>query len=102
MDPKRQKLIGLKTQDGKQATDAAIIADLAIKPNSKVLMMGQPEAVIQKQDEDAQAAPEVQVGCTGRQPGHTQLQTSFRSLSWLSSQSRFLQECTGCCRAAAG
>lgn len=36
VDPKRQKLLGLKTKDGKLATDEATIADLAIKPNSKV------------------------------------------------------------------
>lgn len=36
VDPKRQKLLGLKTKDGKMATDEAAIADLAIKPNTKV------------------------------------------------------------------
>lgn len=61
MDPKRQKLIGLKTKDGKSATDAATVADLLIRPNTKIMMMGQPEAVIQQQDAAASAAPEVQV-----------------------------------------
>lgn len=60
VDPKRQKLLGLKTKDGKMATDEAAIADLAIKPNTKVMMMGQPEAVIQQAHAEALAAPEVQ------------------------------------------
>ena len=36
VDCKRQKLLGLKTRDGKLATDDARVADLAIKPNTKV------------------------------------------------------------------
>eukprot|EP00879_Flechtneria_rotunda_P025810 GHRR01027457.1.p1 GENE.GHRR01027457.1~~GHRR01027457.1.p1 ORF type:complete len:318 (+),score=104.28 GHRR01027457.1:538-1491(+) len=60
VDPKRQKLLGLKTKDGKAACDDATIADLLIKPNAKVMMMGQPEAVIQKTDAEVLAAPEIQ------------------------------------------
>lgn len=60
-DPKRQKLLGLKTKDGKAATDEAVIADLVLKPNTKVMMMGQPEEVIAKTDAEQLAAPEVQV-----------------------------------------
>jgi hypothetical protein len=63
VDPKRQKLLGLKTKDGKAATDEAVIADLVIKPSTKVLMMGQPEEVIAKTDAEQLAAPEVQVAC---------------------------------------
>lgn len=63
VDPKRQKLLGLKTKDGKAATDEAVLADLAIKPNTKVMMMGQPEEVIAKTDAEQLAAPEVQVRC---------------------------------------
>jgi ubiquitin-like domain-containing CTD phosphatase 1 len=62
VDPKRQKLLGLKTKDGKAATDEAVIADLVIKPTTKVMMMGQPEEVIAKADAEQLAAPEVQVG----------------------------------------
>jgi ubiquitin-like domain-containing CTD phosphatase 1 len=62
VEPKRQKLIGLKTKDGKAATDEAALSDLAIKPNAKVMMMGQPEEVIAKADAEQLAAPEVQVG----------------------------------------
>jgi hypothetical protein len=62
VDPKRQKLLGLKTKDGKAATDEAVLADLLIKPNTKVMMMGQPEEVIAKAEAEQLAAPEVQVG----------------------------------------
>lgn len=62
VDPKRQKLLGLKTKDGKAATDEAVLSDLVIKPNTKVMMMGQPEEVIAKTDAEQLAAPEVQVG----------------------------------------
>lgn len=61
VDTKRQKLLGLKTKDGKAAGDEAVIADLAIKPNTKVMMMGQPEAVIAQAEAEQLAAPEVQV-----------------------------------------
>jgi hypothetical protein len=61
VDPKRQKLLGLKTKDGKAATDEAVIADLAIKPNAKIMMMGQTEDVIAQAEAEQLAAPEVQV-----------------------------------------
>ncbi len=61
VDPKRQKWLGLKTKDGKAAADEAVIADLVIKPTTKVMMMGQPEEVIAKIDAEQLAAPEVQV-----------------------------------------
>jgi ubiquitin-like domain-containing CTD phosphatase 1 len=71
VDPKRQKLLGLKTKDGKAATDEAVLADLAIKPNAKVMMMGQPEEVIAKTDAEQSAAPEVQVGAVAHEDVHT-------------------------------
>lgn len=37
---KRQKLLGLKTKDGKPATDDAPVGSLALKPGVKVMMMG--------------------------------------------------------------
>ena len=37
---KRQKILGLKTKDGKMASDAALVGDLAIKPGTKIMMMG--------------------------------------------------------------
>lgn len=60
VDPKRQKLLGLKTKDGKAATDEAAIGELAIKPNARIMMMGQPEAVLQQAEAEVAAAPEVQ------------------------------------------
>jgi len=52
---KKQKLLGLKTQGGKPATDDTPIVDLAIKPGTRVMMMGTPEEALQ-----AMAAQEVQ------------------------------------------
>ncbi|KAI8474471.1 MAG: MGC81798 protein-like protein [Monoraphidium minutum] len=57
---KRQKLLGLKTKDGKLAGDESKVADLAIKASTKIMMMGQREEVIAKTDAEALAAPEVQ------------------------------------------
>ncbi|EFJ40041.1 hypothetical protein VOLCADRAFT_108373 [Volvox carteri f. nagariensis] len=37
---KRQKILGLKTKDGKQATDESSVGELQIKPNVKFMMMG--------------------------------------------------------------
>jgi hypothetical protein len=37
---KRQKLLGLKTRDGKMAGDSALVADLAIKPGTRIMLMG--------------------------------------------------------------
>ena len=37
---KKQKLLGLKTAGGKPATDDTPVAELAIKPNQKFMMMG--------------------------------------------------------------
>ncbi|KAG2486031.1 hypothetical protein HYH03_015239 [Edaphochlamys debaryana] len=57
---KRQKILGLKTRDGKAATDECPVGDLAIKPNVKFMMMGTPEAAIEAAAKEAEAAPEVQ------------------------------------------
>jgi hypothetical protein len=40
VQPKRQKLIGLKAKGGKLAGDHALISDLILKPGQKVMMMG--------------------------------------------------------------
>jgi hypothetical protein len=37
---KRQKLLGLKTKDGKMAGDSALVADLAVKPGTRIMLMG--------------------------------------------------------------
>lgn len=60
VDVKRQKLIGLKTKAGKPAADDSLLSDLSIKPTTKVMMMGQPDAVVAQVEEQAAAAPEVQ------------------------------------------
>ncbi|KIZ06716.1 ubiquitin-like domain containing CTD phosphatase 1 [Monoraphidium neglectum] len=57
---KRQKLLGLKTRDGKLAGDEAKVSDLAIKASTKVMMMGQREETIAAAEAEALAAPEVQ------------------------------------------
>jgi ubiquitin-like domain-containing CTD phosphatase 1 len=40
INPKRQKLIGLKTKDGKLATDDSIVSHLLLKPGVKIMLMG--------------------------------------------------------------
>mmetsp|Transcript_19420 Transcript_19420/g.54299 ORF Transcript_19420/g.54299 Transcript_19420/m.54299 type:complete len:341 (+) Transcript_19420:134-1156(+) len=57
--PERQKLL-VKTREGKQADDAALVSNLNVKPGAKVMMMGTPEVAIRATEEAAQAAPEVQ------------------------------------------
>ncbi|KAF5835203.1 hypothetical protein DUNSADRAFT_7746 [Dunaliella salina] len=57
--PERQKLL-VKTKEGKQADDAALVSNLNVKPGAKVMMMGTPEVAIRATEEAAQAAPEVQ------------------------------------------
>ncbi|PNW84301.1 hypothetical protein CHLRE_04g228900v5 [Chlamydomonas reinhardtii] len=57
---KRQKILGLKTKDGKAAGDEAPVGELAIKPNVKLMMMGTPEAAIEAVAKEEEAAPEVQ------------------------------------------
>ncbi|GIL65800.1 hypothetical protein Vafri_19425 [Volvox africanus] len=57
---KRQKILGLKTKDGKAATDESPVGELQIKPNVKFMMMGTPEATIAAAAKEAEAAPEVQ------------------------------------------
>mmetsp|Transcript_14455 Transcript_14455/g.31326 ORF Transcript_14455/g.31326 Transcript_14455/m.31326 type:complete len:322 (-) Transcript_14455:948-1913(-) len=59
VQPKRQKLLGLKTKDGKQPGDDTVISDLQLKPGLKVMMMGSPDTVIEQIAKEAEAAPEV-------------------------------------------
>lgn len=40
VQPKRQKLLGLKTIAGKLPGSDTLVRDLAIKPNAKIVMMG--------------------------------------------------------------
>ena len=40
VQPKRQKLIGLKTRSGKPAEDGTPISELALKAGQKYMMMG--------------------------------------------------------------
>lgn len=57
---KRQKLLGLKTKEGKPAGDNDKIADLQIKAGAKIMMMGSPESVIEQAEREQEAAPEIQ------------------------------------------
>ena len=43
VQPKRQKLIGLKAKDGKLATDDVMLTDLALKPGQNIMLMGYVE-----------------------------------------------------------
>lgn len=56
---KRQKLL-LKTKAGKLAEDVTLIADLAIKPNQKIVMMGTAEKVLETLAAQAEVQPHVQ------------------------------------------
>lgn len=40
VQPKRQKLLGLKGKDGKAPTDATLVKDLALKANVPIMMLG--------------------------------------------------------------
>lgn len=40
VQPKRQKLLGLKAKTGKLPSDDALLSDLVLKPGQKVLLMG--------------------------------------------------------------
>lgn len=40
VQPKRQKLLGLKIKGGKGVTDSTAFADLVLKPGQKVTVMG--------------------------------------------------------------
>ena len=42
--PASQKLLGLKAKGVKMADDSAILADLNVRPNAKIMLMGTPEA----------------------------------------------------------
>ena len=60
---KRQKLLGLKTLAGKPPlTDDTPIYDLALKPNQKIMLLGQADEAISELERQAEVAPHVQVG----------------------------------------
>lgn len=40
VQPKRQKLLGLKTKQGKMASDDVLVSDLALKAGQKIMMVG--------------------------------------------------------------
>ena len=40
VNPKRQKLLGLKRKDGKPAGDDDVLLELGLKPGTKVILMG--------------------------------------------------------------
>ena len=40
VQPKRQKLLGLKAKGGKLATDDMMLTDLALKPGQKIMLIG--------------------------------------------------------------
>lgn len=58
---KKQKLLGLKTRAGKPATDDTPVAELAIKPNQKIMLMGTAEAQLEALAAQEQIEPHVQV-----------------------------------------
>ncbi|KAL3142797.1 hypothetical protein ABBQ38_003096 [Trebouxia sp. C0009 RCD-2024] len=60
VQPKRQKLLGLKVKGGKVVTDDTAFAELMLKPGQKVTVMGQPEAHVEALDKQSEVAPHVQ------------------------------------------
>lgn len=40
VQPKRQKLLGLKDKSGKLPSDEQLLADLQLKPGQKIMLMG--------------------------------------------------------------
>ncbi len=48
VNPKRQKIIGLKRKDGKPAADEDAVSELALKPGTKLMFMGTPDEVIEE------------------------------------------------------
>jgi hypothetical protein len=53
--PKRQKIMGIKDKAGKAPTDDTLISSLALKPGLKVMMLGQPEEVLEKRKREEEA-----------------------------------------------
>lgn len=60
VQPKRQKVLGLKVKGGKTITDDTALADLVLKPGQKLTVMGQPEAHVEALDKQSEVAPHVQ------------------------------------------
>lgn len=40
VQPKRQKLLGLKAKSGKLPTDSDLLSELQLKPGQKIMLMG--------------------------------------------------------------
>ena len=64
---KRQKLLGLKARAGALRDDTRI-ADLALKPGQKVMLLGQADEAISALERQAEVAPHVQDGARAGQP----------------------------------
>lgn len=61
VQPKRQKLLGLKAKVGKGApADELQMRELAMKPGLKIMMMGTPDALSAAVDKMATVAPHIQ------------------------------------------
>jgi ubiquitin-like domain-containing CTD phosphatase 1 len=61
VEPKRQKIMGLKPPKGKPVpSDADVLGELGLKPGAKLMMMGTREADISAAEAHAAAAPEVE------------------------------------------
>uniref|UniRef100_A0A7S1SVM3 protein-serine/threonine phosphatase n=1 Tax=Tetraselmis chuii TaxID=63592 RepID=A0A7S1SVM3_9CHLO len=59
VDPKRQKLLGLKTKDKQVVSDDVKLCDLAVKPGQKLILMGTPDAMIEQAQKQAEVETEV-------------------------------------------
>lgn len=58
---KRQKLLGLKTAAGRPPlSDGTPIADLALKPGARIMLLGQADEAISELERQAEVAPHVQ------------------------------------------
>ncbi|CAL5223258.1 g5742 [Coccomyxa viridis] len=60
VQPKRQKIMGLKAKGGKMAGDDTPLRDLVIKPGAKLMMLGTPEEETAQLDAQAEIAPHIQ------------------------------------------
>ena len=57
--PERQKLLGLKTNSGQNASNETLLGDLKYKPGTKIMMMGTVEEKIQTINQKPENLPEV-------------------------------------------
>lgn len=58
---KKQKLLGLKTKEGRPAGDDTTVQDIALKPQQKILLMGTPEETYKAFAEQELVEPHFQV-----------------------------------------